>query len=255
MLSIAPVPAFMDNYIWVIRNSQHAAAVDPGDAAPLLSYLESENLDLVAILNTHHHDDHVGGNLDLKARFGCRIYGPLREDIPGITHRLKGGDTVLIPELDLTFDVMDIPGHTLGHIAYYGQNMLFCGDTLFGCGCGRVFEGTMAQMHASLDKLASLPADTRVFCAHEYTQSNIRFARAVEPENKVLEKREAQALELRKKNLPTLPSTIGLEKATNPFLRGDILEVAHCAEHHAGQKLADENAVFEVLRIWKNGYK
>lgn len=255
MPSIDLIPAFMDNYIWVIRNSQHAAAVDPGDAAPLLAYLESEHLDLVAILNTHHHADHVGGNIELKDRFSCIIYGPAAEAIPGITRPVLGGDKVTLPELDFSFEVIDIPGHTHGHIAYYGNESLFCGDTLFGCGCGRVFEGTMEQMHASLEKLSRLPGNTRVYCAHEYTLANIRFAKTVEPKNEDLARREAEAVELRKRDLPTLPSTIGLERRTNPFLRCSALEVVQSAQRHAGRQLDGEASVFEALRIWKNGFK
>lgn len=255
MPSIDPIPAFMDNYIWVIRNSQHAAAVDPGDAAPLLAYLESQHLDLVAILNTHHHSDHVGGNLELKERFACPIYGPATERIPGLTHPVSEGDKVVLPELDLAFNVLDIPGHTHGHVAYYGIDALFCGDTLFGCGCGRVFEGTMEQMHASLEKLASLPENTRVYCAHEYTLANIRFAKAVEPDNEAVLNREMGDAELRKRGMPTLPSTIGLEKRTNPFLRCGINDVTLSAQRHAGRQLDGQTSVFEALRIWKNGYK
>ncbi len=255
MPSIDPIPAFMDNYIWVIRNSQHAAAVDPGDAAPLLDYLESEHLDLVAILNTHHHADHVGGNLELKERFSCSIYGPATESIPGLTHPVNGGDKVALPELGMDFEVIDIPGHTLGHIAYYGNDALFCGDTLFGCGCGRVFEGTMEQMHASLEKLSSLPENTRVYCAHEYTLANIRFAKAVEPYNEAILNREMEDAELRKRGLPTLPSTISLERSTNPFLRCGVHDVTLSAQRHAGKQLDDRASVFETLRMWKNGYK
>ena len=255
MPSIDPIPAFTDNYIWVIRNSQHAAAVDPGDAAPLLAYLESEHLELVAILNTHHHEDHVGGNLELKDRFSCSVYGPATESIPGLTHPVCGGDKVALPELDMDFEVFDIPGHTLGHVAYYGSGALFCGDTLFGCGCGRVFEGTMEQMRASLEKLSSLPEATRVYCAHEYTLANIRFAKDVEPYNEAILNREMEDAELRKRMMPTLPSTISLEKGTNPFLRCGVSDVALSVQRHAGRRLDGDAAVFEALRIWKNGYK
>ena len=254
MLSIEPIPAFRDNYIWVARNNQHAAAIDPGDAAPLLRYLESENLELVAILNTHHHADHVGGNLELKARFSCKIYGPAGESIPGLTHPAREGDRISLPEIGMTLDILDIPGHTLGHIAYYGEGALFCGDTLFGCGCGRVFEGTMAQMHASLEKLSHLPGDTRVYCAHEYTLANIQFAKAVEPENEALLGREAEALGLRKKHLPTLPSTMGIERQTNPFLRCGIPRVAEAASRHSGSSLTSPLEVFTALRKWKNDF-
>lgn len=254
MPSIEPIPAFKDNYIWVIRNSQHAAAVDPGDAAPLIAYLESQKIDLIAILNTHHHPDHVDGNLELKARFSCKVYGPAKESIPGLTHPVSGGDRVDLPELGMAFDVIDLPGHTRGHIAYYGNGMLFCGDTLFGCGCGRVFEGTMGEMHASLESLSCLPEDTLVYCAHEYTQANIRFARTVEPGNEALMMREREVVDLRNGNLPTLPSTIGLEKRTNPFLRCGVQEIAQSAGRHSGSLLSTTREVFTALREWKNRF-
>lgn len=254
MPQIEAIPAFRDNYIWVARNKQYAMAVDPGDAAPLLDYLGKNGLELIAILNTHHHADHVGGNLELQKKFSCAVYGPRGEIIPGLTHPVSGGDRVSLPELDMAFEVLAIPGHTSGHIAYYGEGLLFCGDTLFGCGCGRVFEGTMAQMHHSLKKLADLPEETRVYCAHEYTLANIQFAAEVEPGNAILLERRGKAIELRKKGLPTLPSTIALEKMTNPFLRCGTGEIVQSATRHSGSPTQDELQVFSVLRTWKNTF-
>lgn len=252
MISIVPIPAFTDNYIWVVRNKQYAAAVDPGDAAPLLDYLETEGLMLAAILNTHHHHDHVGGNLELKEKFSCAIYGPAKESIPGMTHPLSHAQSVFLSGIGMAFEILEIPGHTSGHIAYYGEGRLFCGDTLFGCGCGRVFEGTMEQMHASLGMLSGLPEDTLVYCAHEYTLANLRFAKAVEPENPDLTERESSSADLRNRNLPTLPSTIGLEKRTNPFLRCNIPEVIRAAGRHSGSAMNTPLEVFSALRTWKN---
>ncbi|HNP51280.1 MAG TPA: hydroxyacylglutathione hydrolase, partial [Nitrosomonas nitrosa] len=183
---IYPVRAFKDNYIWVIRDQHYAAIVDPGDAVPVMAYLQQQNLQPIAILNTHHHHDHTGGNIALLTAFALPVYGPAKENIPGLTHRLSEGDTIHLAELSLDLSILDIPGHTAGHIAYYGANLLFCGDTLFACGCGRIFEGTPQQMYTSLQKLTKLPDDTLIYCAHEYTLANIRFATAIDPNNPVL---------------------------------------------------------------------
>ncbi|MGQ0653951.1 MAG: hydroxyacylglutathione hydrolase, partial [Betaproteobacteria bacterium] len=219
MFQVVPVKAFKDNYIWTLRDARHAALVDPGDAAPALEYLERENLDLVAVLATHHHPDHVGGIAEILRHHRVPVYGPKNEPIATLTRAVGGGDKVEIAQLGAKFDVLDIPGHTRAHIAYYGGGALFCGDTLFACGCGRVFEGTPEQMLASLSKLAALPDDTLVYCGHEYTLANIDFARAVEPDNKALEARLARDRKLRDAGEPTVPSRLGDEKATNPFLR------------------------------------
>jgi len=258
---IVAIRAFTDNYIWVIRDHCQAAVVDPGEAAPVLDYLRQENLKLIAILNTHHHNDHVGGNAGLLREFAVPVYGPADEPIPTVTHRLKECNDkeseegcAYIPEFSLSLRVLDIPGHTAGHIAYYGGNMLFCGDTLFACGCGKLFEGTAEQMVYSLQKLSDLPNKTLVYCGHEYTLSNIRFARVVEPDNQALIERQAVVENLRKQNLPTLPSTIGLEKATNPFLRCQQPEVIKSASSHAGKSLSDPVSVFATLRDWKNHF-
>ncbi len=181
MLAIIPIPAFADNYIWLLRDGAAAAVVDPGDAAPVIAYFEREGVAPTAIIATHHHGDHVGGIRDLLARWAVPVYGPANEAIPGRTQALREGDAIVVPGIGLALSTLDIPGHTAGHIALVGKDMVFCGDTLFAAGCGRLFEGTPAQMVASLAKLAALPDATRIYCGHEYTVSNLRFALAVEP--------------------------------------------------------------------------
>lgn len=253
-MQVIPLPAFRDNYIWLLRVGRSAAVVDPGDAGPVFNYLSLHGLSLVAILNTHHHGDHVGGNRELLEKFDVPVFGPRHEPIPGLTHPVDASTIVPLPALELEFQVLDVPGHTLGHVAYYGANSLFCGDTLFSCGCGRLFEGTAEQMHASLQKLAALPADTRVYCAHEYTLSNIRFAQAVEPDNLDLQAREQEVLGLLARQQPSLPSTLDLERRTNPFLRTGQAAVHTAAERHAGKQLQDIGAVFATLRAWKDDF-
>ena len=259
MLAIIPIPAFTDNYIWLLREGPYAAVVDPGDAAPVLAYLDREELILSAIVTTHHHADHVGGNAALLARFPVPVFGPARESIPGRTHALAEGDEITVPGPGLTLRVLDIPGHTAGHIGYVGGDahagVAFVGDTLFAGGCGRLFEGTPAQMAASLGKLAALPASTRVYCAHEYTLANLRFALAVEPGNAALRDRQRRDQEKRDRGLPTVPSTIAEERATNPFLRASEPAVFAAAEAHAGRRLADPVDAFAVVREWKNGFR
>jgi hydroxyacylglutathione hydrolase len=255
MFNVVPLRAFRDNYIWTLRHGQNVAVVDPGDAAPVIDYLNRERARLVAILATHHHADHVGGIAELRSRHAeVRVYGPRDEPIGTLTHPVGGGDTVALPEIDARFEVVDIPGHTRRHIAYYGAQTLFCGDTLFACGCGRVFEGTPEQMLASLSRLAALPDDTRVYCGHEYTLANIAFAKAVEPANEALAALEAEAKRVRAEDRPTLPSTIGREKATNPFLRCLVPEVAGAVEAYLGRRATSPVAVFAALREWKNRF-
>lgn len=250
-MKIIPIPAFDDNYIWLIRNEHYAVAVDPGDAEPVLEYLRHHDLRLTAILVTHHHGDHTGGNQDLVRSADIPVFGPRMENIPALTHPVDQNDIVRLPELDMEFAVLDVPGHTAGHIAYYGANSLFCGDTLFTCGCGKLFEGTPAQMYASLQKLAALPDETAVYCAHEYTLANILFAKSVEPANAALLGREADAIRAREAGRPTVPSSMALEKETNPFLRCTQPAVIEAAARHAGQQLDAPASVFAALRKWK----
>ena len=254
MIQVTPIPAFHDNYIWALHDDKKAIVVDPGDAAPVLDFLRRRKLELVTILITHHHNDHIGGNRDLLACYPVPVYGPAGEAIDTLTTRLKENDEVTLPAFDLTFKVLDIPGHTAGHIAYVGHGMVFCGDTLFACGCGRLFEGTPAQMHASLGKLAALPGDTQVYCAHEYTLSNIAFARAVEPDNDALLKREFTEREKRGRNIPTVPSTIALELATNPFMRSEIAAVVAAANKRSQTLHPTPIDVLATIRAWKNSF-
>lgn len=254
MIEIVPIPAFEDNYIWLIHDETSAVAVDPGDAEPLLDYLQRNSLRLTAILVTHHHGDHCGGIRDLKQRFDIPVYGPRHETIPGITDAVGEGDRISPKGPGIAFQVMDVPGHTSGHVAYYGINSLFCGDTLFTCGCGRLFEGTPEQMQASLAKFAALPDATRVYCAHEYTLENIGFAKTVEPANAALLDREQRDRLARAQGLPTLPSTIGLEKQTNPFLRWQEPGVITAASHFASRPLTTPTGVFAALREWRDRF-
>jgi hydroxyacylglutathione hydrolase len=249
---IVPVSAFKDNYVWTLRRGRNAAVVDPGEAPPVLEYLAREKLELVAILATHHHADHVGGIAELRKKYDAPVYGPRNEPIPTLTNPVSEGDEVSIPGLGVSFSVLDIPGHTRAHIAYYGAGALFCGDTLFACGCGRLFEGTAAQMYASLQKLFALPDDTRVYCGHEYTLANIGFAKAVEPDNAALRLRESRDRKLREAGRPTLPSTLGEEKATNPFLRCREPAVIDSVNKYLGGRVADPVRVFAAIRDWKN---
>ena len=254
MLEIVPLPAFQDNYIWTLRTGKYAAVVDPGEAGPVKEYLAREGLTLVAILATHHHPDHVGGIAELVGMNKVPVFGPKDEPIPALTHPVGEHDKVGIPELAAQFSVLEIPGHTRAHVAYYGLESLFCGDTLFACGCGRVFEGTAEQMLHSLSKLAALPDETKVYCGHEYTLANIRFARTVDPDNSLLAAREEKAAKQRTAGRPTLPSTLGEERATNPFLRCAEPAVVESANKYLGARIADPVRVFAAIRQWKNQF-
>ena len=256
-LELLALPAFEDNYLWLLHDGQRALVVDPGDAAPVQAMLQTLNLRLQAILVTHHHTDHVGGVAQLRDTFGAQVYGPATERIPAPFIPLRGGDT---PEvLGLSWRVIDVPGHTAGHIAFYtpdvnGKPLLFCGDTLFSGGCGRLFEGTPAQMLHSLNKLAALPSQTVVCCTHEYTLGNLRFALAVEPGNADLQAYYSQCVESRASGQPTLPTSVGNEQRINPFLR--TRQAAVQAAARIFDPAADsEVAVFAALRQWKNQFK
>ncbi|MGB5080998.1 MAG: hydroxyacylglutathione hydrolase [Burkholderiales bacterium] len=253
-IEVIPLRAFKDNYIWTIRDTRSAVVVDPGEARPVLDYLADQHLRLAAILATHHHQDHVGGIAELCRVHPAPVYGPRGEPIPTLTHPVGGGDRVAIEPVNVSFEVLDIPGHTRAHVAYYGAGMLFCGDTLFACGCGRAFEGTPRQLYASLQKLMALPDETLVYCGHEYTLANIGFAKAVEPENAALLEREADDARLRRQDRPTLPTTIAREKATNPFLRVTRPAVIESANKYLGKRAGDPAAVFAALRQWKNEF-
>lgn len=258
MAAIIPIPAFRDNYIWAIRDGGRAAVVDPGDAAPVFDWLARERSELCAILATHHHADHVGGIDALVAGREIPVYGPAREAIPRRTHALREGDEIDVAGVALHLRVLDIPGHTAGHIAYVGDNggvpVAFVGDTLFAAGCGRLFEGTPSQMSVSLAKLAALAPSTEIYCGHEYTLANLRFARAVEPDSAALAARETREKDKRDRGLPTLPSTIAEERATNPFIRAGEPSVRSAAQRHAGHPLSDAVESFATLRAWKNAF-
>lgn len=277
-MQIEPILAFEDNYIWALRHAGQVVLVDPGEAAPVRRFLERTGDRLAAILVTHRHGDHIGGIAELVAQHPTPVYGPAREAAEVVTHPLRDGDRVTV--LGVDFEVLEVPGHTLGHIAFYataGQpqvdirppvgggaqelrawggnsrpGMLFCGDTLFGAGCGRVFEGTLPQMQASLARLAALPPDTQVYCAHEYTQSCLRFAKTVEPANTAIDTRSATVARQRAANLPSVPSTLADEFATNPFLRWASPGVITAATARLGHPPANDAETFGAIRIWRD---
>lgn len=253
-MKIEPIRAFQDNYIWLLHHGGRAVVVDPGEAAPVFARLRELRLTLTAVLITHHHGDHVGGLAELAASTGAEIFGPAGEDIAGITRPVNEADLIELPGLGERLQVLEVPGHTRGHVAYYGANALFCGDTLFAGGCGRLFEGSPAQMWHSLQKLAALPCATRIYCAHEYTESNLRFALAADPHNPALPQRIEQVRRLRAAGLPSLPSRMTDERATNPFLRCGEPALADSASSQAGHALDTPLAVFTALREWKNRF-
>jgi len=254
MLSVKPVPAFRDNYIWLLTDSTstQVAVVDPGDASPVREYLRQHQLTLCAIIATHHHADHVGGIAALLDEVKVPVFGPATESIPGCTTPVKEGDRIRVPGLAVSLQVLEVPGHTAGHVAYHGHGMAFVGDTLFMAGCGRLFEGTAAQMHASLGRIAALPPDTQIYCAHEYTEANLKFARAVEPQNAAVVDRTADCRRRRAENLPTVPGPLAGELATNPFLRCHTPLVVRAAEQHCGHALNGPVETFAVIRQWKD---
>ncbi len=251
-LQITAIPAFDDNYIWLLRRTggRECVVVDPGDEDPLLAYMQSHDLQLSAILITHKHGDHTGGVGGLRARWPqAVVYGPAHEPVAA-DQRLQDGDRLNL--LDTEFQVLELPGHTEGHLAYLGAGCLFCGDTLFGGGCGRVFSGTFEQLADSLQRIASLPTDTQLYCAHEYTLANLGFAKWVEPDNERLRQRLLDEQGKRERNQPTLPSGLSLELQTNPFLRTGVAQVVAAAEKWAGRELSGHRAVFKALRQWKD---
>jgi len=250
------IPAFRDNYIWAIRQEDRCVVVDPGDAEPVELFLKENGLRLTSILVTHHHPDHVGGIPALLRQRDIPVYGPARETIPGMTHPLSEGDTIQPAGVDMSLTVMEVPGHTLGHIAFHDANhcWLFCGDTLFAGGCGRLFEGTPAQMFDSLQRLASLPAKTQVFCTHEYTLANLTFAAAVTPDDDAVAQRLNAVRQARETGQITLPSTLEEETRSNPFLRAHEPALKHACEAREAGTAGSDMQCFAALRRWKDNF-
>ena len=257
-LNVRPVRAFSDNYIWLIESPKVPArvvAVDPGEAAPVIAELKRRNVSLAAILLTHHHPDHIGGVPELLRLGPVPVIGPDDERIAHRTRTVRDQDRCELPDLGLSFEILQVPGHTLSHIAFWGHGALFCGDTLFSAGCGRMFEGTPGQMNASLNRLRELPPETQVFCGHEYTAANLRFALTVEPVNGAALEYLESVNRIRAAGEPSLPSTLSLEIRVNPFLRCDKPSVRAAAETHSGKKLEEPCDVFGVLRAWKDQFR
>lgn len=254
MIQVRCIPAFDDNYIWLIGTpgSREIAIVDPGDEEPVIAAIEQERLLPVAILITHHHHDHTGGIEALVARYPMPVYGPAQERIPALSHPLSDGERIELPGAALRFEIMETPGHTRGHLCYYGHGALFCGDTLFTGGCGRLFEGTARQMHQSLTRIAALPDETLIYCAHEYTLANLRFAQIAEPDNLAIRERYRATEQARSAGRPTVPASLALEKATNPFLRCTVPTLVEGATRFAGHPLTDGAEVFAAVRRWKD---
>ncbi|MGC2048339.1 MAG: hydroxyacylglutathione hydrolase [Gallionella sp.] len=253
MFNITAIPALQDNYIWAIHEGKHAAVVDPGEAAPVLEFLNTHGLQLNVILCTHRHADHIGGIAELRKVYNVPVYGRRHPNNPHITHALREGDSLKLDPFGIEFAILEIPGHLNDHIAYLAPEILFCGDVLFGGGCGRNFEGSPAQLHHSLQRLAQLSDNTRVYCAHEYTAANLRFGLACEPDNPALQQRVVATQQLRAANRITLPSTIALEKATNPFLRCTQPEIIRNLQQR-GLTDTSELGVFTAMREWKNHF-
>ena len=257
-LTVRPVRAFSDNYIWLLESPRapgRVAAVDPGDAAPVLAELKRTGASLAAILLTHHHPDHIGGVPELLRRHPVPVIGPEDARIAFRTRTARDGERCELPDLGLGFEILQVPGHTVSHIAFYGHGALFCGDTLFSAGCGRMFEGTPKQMNSSLNRLRALPPETQVFCGHEYTAANLRFALTVEPANGTAQEYQQSVDRVRAAGHPSLPSNLGLEIRVNPFLRCDDERVRAAAETHAGRSLNEPSEVFAVIRAWKDAFR
>ncbi|MGI9275359.1 MAG: hydroxyacylglutathione hydrolase [Endozoicomonas sp.] len=262
MLRVEAIPAFTDNYIWLLYDAGlNGVVVDPGEAGVVEDYLAENKIELQGLIITHHHADHTGGIAELTANRDIPVYGPENPAIKGITQTVKGGDSLNL--LGTDFDILATPGHTLDHLAFFASPegrspVLFCGDTLFSGGCGRLFEGTAEQMQNSLDRLRQLPGETEVYCAHEYTQANLQFAVAVEPENQALKERVREVEQLRAENLRTVPSRIGLERMTNPFLRTSEPEVIAAAKARGTVSVINnprqEADVLGIIREWKDNF-
>jgi len=255
-ISLKPLPSLQDNYIWLIINTINSTAViiDPGAATVCVNFLELQNIRPVAILATHRHWDHVDGIERLAQKYDIPVYGPAAEFIPCLTIPLTGNDSFSIPELKLDFQVMDLCGHTAGHIGYLTDNMLFCGDTLFSAGCGRLYDGTAEQLHATIQRISQLPPDTKIYCGHEYTLDNLHFAQAVEPDNAAIQSRIEEVKALRAKNLPSLPVSLENEMHYNPFLRTGRENIMKTVAQHSGQKIDNSEDCFRYLRILKDGF-
>jgi len=256
MLTISPIPAFDDNYIWILHQhgNKNCVVVDPGDEDPVLDYLRAQQLNLEAILITHHHFDHTAGIEGLVRETGADVYGPANEKIPELQFPLKEPDQFELQQSGLGFRVLDVPGHTRGHIAYLIEDVLFSGDCLFAAGCGRLFEGTAEQMYQSISKLSNLPDATRVYCAHEYTEANLKFALAVENNNPDIANRLQQVMSDRANNKSTIPTTIALEKLTNPFMRCHLKPLKEAAKSYSGEQPGSESETFSTIRRWKDSF-
>lgn len=257
MFNITAIPAFKDNYIWAIHNDSHAVVVDPGEASPVLRFLAEHGLTLNGIFCTHRHNDHIGGIAELRAVYNVPVFGRRHENNQHITDDVREGESIRLDEFALVFNIMDIPGHLDDHVAFVSGNanppILFCGDVLFGAGCGRNFEGSVSQLHHSLQRLSQLPDETLAYCAHEYTAANLRFAVVCEPGNAAIHQRIADTQRLRDAGLATVPFTLALEKTTNPFLRCSEPEIVHILQQH-GLTDTSESAVFIALRAWRNSF-